>query len=151
MTTGIQTEVSRLTAAKGAIAQAIESKGVAVPSGTKLDGMATLIESIEAGGGGGASLDTCTLNLTFSKSRGAEYRYETVGSDGKVEAVAQNFTANTSVTVLCNTRVLLVANSSEGHVVAKENAELELSVSGIGELYIITAPSGGTAWIAFMG
>ena len=33
------------------IVAAIEGKGVTVPSGTKLDGMASLIESIEAGGG----------------------------------------------------------------------------------------------------
>ena len=34
------------------IVAAIEGKGVTVPDGTLLDGMATLIESIEAGGGG---------------------------------------------------------------------------------------------------
>ena len=37
------------------IVAAIEGKGVTVPAGTLLDGMASLIESIEAGGGGGAS------------------------------------------------------------------------------------------------
>ena len=36
--------------AKAAIQTAIEGKGVTVPSGTLLDGMAALIESIEAGG-----------------------------------------------------------------------------------------------------
>ena len=35
------------------IVAAIEGKGVTVPDGTLLDGMASLIESIEAGGGGG--------------------------------------------------------------------------------------------------
>lgn len=49
----IQTELTRLTNAKAAIKTAIEGKGVTVPSGTLLDGMAALIESIEAGGGGG--------------------------------------------------------------------------------------------------
>ena len=47
----IQTELTRLTDAKAAIKTAIEGKGVTVPSGTLLDGMASLIESIEAGGG----------------------------------------------------------------------------------------------------
>ena len=47
----IQTELTRLTNAKAAIKTAIEGKGVAVPEGTLLDGMAALIESIEAGGG----------------------------------------------------------------------------------------------------
>ena len=47
----IQTELARLTNAKAAIQSAIEGKGVTVPSGTLLDGMAALIEAIEAGGG----------------------------------------------------------------------------------------------------
>ena len=47
----IQTELTRLTNAKAAIKTAIEGKGVTVPEGTLLDGMASLIESIEAGGG----------------------------------------------------------------------------------------------------
>ena len=47
----IQTELTRITNAKSAIKTAIEGKGVTVPDGTLLDGMASLIESIEAGGG----------------------------------------------------------------------------------------------------
>ena len=47
----IQTELTRITNAKAAIKTAIEGKGVTVPDGTMLDGMAALIESIEAGGG----------------------------------------------------------------------------------------------------
>ena len=45
----IQTELTRLTNAKAAIKTAIEGKGVTVPDGTLLDGMAALIASIEAG------------------------------------------------------------------------------------------------------
>ena len=45
----IQTELTRITNAKAAIKTAIEGKGVTVPDGTLLDGMAALIESIEAG------------------------------------------------------------------------------------------------------
>lgn len=48
----IQTELTRIINAKAAIKTAIEGKGVTVPNGTLLDGMAALIESIEAGGGG---------------------------------------------------------------------------------------------------
>ena len=48
----IQTELTRITNAKAAIKTAIEGKGVTVPDGTMLDGMASLSESIEAGGGG---------------------------------------------------------------------------------------------------
>lgn len=47
----VQTEITRIESAKTAIATAIEGKGVTVPVGTLLDGMASLIESIEAGGG----------------------------------------------------------------------------------------------------
>ena len=43
----IQTELTRLTNAKAAIKTAIEGKGVTVPSGTLLDGMAALIEAIK--------------------------------------------------------------------------------------------------------
>lgn len=46
----IQTELTRITNAKAAIKAAVEGKGVTVPDGTLLDGMAALIESIEAGG-----------------------------------------------------------------------------------------------------
>ena len=47
----IQTELSRIINAKAAIKAAIDDKGVAVPDATLLDGMAALIESIDAGGG----------------------------------------------------------------------------------------------------
>ena len=54
----IQTELTRLTNAKAAIKAAIEGKGVTVPEATLLDGMAALIESIEAGGGAGKLFHT---------------------------------------------------------------------------------------------
>ena len=47
----IQTELTRITNAKAAIVAAVEGKGVTVPDGTLLDGMAALIDGIEAGGG----------------------------------------------------------------------------------------------------
>ena len=57
----IQTELTRLTNAKAAIQTAIEGKGVTVPSGTLLDGMAALIESIEAGGSGGMKVEVFSI------------------------------------------------------------------------------------------
>ena len=65
----IQTELTRLTNAKAAIQTAIEGKGVTVPSGTLLDGMAALIESIEAGGGGSVEPFTKIISgtITFAK------------------------------------------------------------------------------------
>lgn len=60
----IQTELTRITNAKAAIKTAIEGKGVTVPAGTLLDGMAALIESIEAGGGGGTKISIGTYTPT---------------------------------------------------------------------------------------
>ena len=51
----VQSEITRLQNAKAAIKAAIEGKGVTVPDTTLLDGMAALIEAIEAGGSGGGS------------------------------------------------------------------------------------------------
>ena len=48
----ISSEITRISNAKTAIAQSIANKGVTVPSGTKIDGMAALIDSIQTGGGG---------------------------------------------------------------------------------------------------
>lgn len=60
----VQTQIDRLESAKEAIATAIADKGVAVPDGTLLDGMASLIESIEAGSGGGANVATGSFTLS---------------------------------------------------------------------------------------
>lgn len=46
----INSEITRISNAKTAIAESIANKGVTVPSGTKIDGMATLIDSIQTGG-----------------------------------------------------------------------------------------------------
>lgn len=53
----VQTEITRLSNAKSAIKTAIGNKGVTVPSTTKLDGMATLIDQIPTG------IDTSNLVL----------------------------------------------------------------------------------------
>ena len=73
----IQTELTRLTNAKAAIQAAIEGKGVTVPSGTLLDGMASLIEAIEAGGvdklaTGSISPAEITGELTITHNLGAK-------------------------------------------------------------------------------
>jgi len=48
----ISDEITRLQTAKADLKTAIEGKGVTVPSSTKLDGYADLVDSIETGGGG---------------------------------------------------------------------------------------------------
>ena len=64
----IQTELTRITNAKAAIKTAIEGKGVTVPDGTLLDGMASLIASIEAGGGGGFQVALGTFTPAETKA-----------------------------------------------------------------------------------
>ena len=72
----VQSEITRLTTAKSDIATAITNKGVTVPSGTKLDGMAALIGNIESGGSGGAlSVETGTLTSTKKMSAPGAYDY----------------------------------------------------------------------------
>ena len=62
----IQTELTRIINAKAAIKTAVEGKGVTVPAGTLLDGMAALIESIQTGGGSATSITgTITLNGAY--------------------------------------------------------------------------------------
>ena len=46
----ISSEITRISNAKTAISESIANKGVTVPSGTKIDGMATLIDSMQTGG-----------------------------------------------------------------------------------------------------
>ena len=70
----IQTELTRITNAKAAVKAAIEGKGVTVPDGTLLDGMAPLIESIEASGVttlhiNVTAVNTETMEATFTADR----------------------------------------------------------------------------------
>lgn len=68
----IQTELTRITNAKAAIKAAIEGKGVTVPDATLLDGMAALIESIEAGGGTISGKKFISGEITFSETPTSE-------------------------------------------------------------------------------
>lgn len=49
----VQTQIDRISGNVAAALAAIAEKGVSVPSGSKSDALASLIASIEAGGGGG--------------------------------------------------------------------------------------------------
>ena len=73
----VQTEITRIESAKTAIATAIAGKGVTVPDGTLLDGMAPLIESIETGGGNFATgtfttTDDITSNVVINHNLGVK-------------------------------------------------------------------------------
>lgn len=93
----IQTELTRLTNAKAAIKTAIEGKGVTVPADTLLDGMAALIESIEAGGGGsgtgsGYATGTYTVasDITIGTNISNAIKIDTGLSEVKIFAFSKN-------------------------------------------------------------
>ncbi len=76
----IQTELTRIINAKAAIKTAIEGKGVTVPDGTMLDGMAALIEAIEAGGGNFAigtftTTDDITSDVVINHNLGVKPKF----------------------------------------------------------------------------
>ena len=85
----IQTELTRLTNAKAAIKAAIEGKGVTVPDATLLDGMAPLIESIQAGEGGKFASGTITSAANISLGPDANFEIETgfLNESGEVNFV----------------------------------------------------------------
>ena len=96
----IQTELTRLTNAKAAIQTAIEGKGVTVPSGTLLDGMAALIESIEAGGGGSGTVSgyatgtyTVASDITIGTDISKALKIDTGLSEVKFFAFSKNLEA----------------------------------------------------------
>ena len=61
----MQTDLTRIKNAKAAIKAYIEGNGLTVPEGTLLDGMASMLESIEAGGG---DFSVETGSITFAES-----------------------------------------------------------------------------------
>ena len=62
----IQTDLTRIKNAKAAIKAYIEGNGLTVPDATLLDGMALMLESIEAGGGAKYSYGSFTPSETTS-------------------------------------------------------------------------------------
>lgn len=93
----IQTELTRITNAKAAIKAAIEGKGVTVPDATLLDGMAALIEAIEAGGGGsgtgsGYATGTYTVasDITIGIDKSKALKIDTGLSEVKFFAFSKN-------------------------------------------------------------
>lgn len=74
----IATEISRIKSAKSAIAAAIAGKGVTVPDGTMLDGMAALIAGIEAGES--FPVDFRTGTFTFAENTTESFSVKVDGS-----------------------------------------------------------------------
>lgn len=69
----ISSEITRISNAKTEIAESIANKGVTVPSGTKIDGMATLIDSIQTAAVQPSKALTVTSNGTTTITPDAPY------------------------------------------------------------------------------
>lgn len=84
----VNSEIERLQTAKADLKTAIENKGITVPSNTKLDGYADLVDSI-SGGGGSVPYIVNPLNgdcLGESDYRGGVYNHQYQLSDGNITA-----------------------------------------------------------------
>lgn len=77
----IASEITRLQGAKADLATAIEGKGVTVPSATKLDGYADLVDAISQGGGGG-TMQSKSVSYTPSTSAQSQTVTADAGYDG---------------------------------------------------------------------
>ena len=81
----IQTEFTRITNAKAAVKAAIEGKGVTVPDGTLLDGMAPLIESIETG-----EVTTLHINVTAVNTETMEATFTADRTPSEMQQASAN-------------------------------------------------------------
>lgn len=68
----IATEITRLQTAKSNLKTSIENKGVTVPSATKLDGFAALVDQISAGSTPNIQALSVTANGTYTASGGVD-------------------------------------------------------------------------------
>ena len=90
----VHSEITRLATAKSDISTAITNKGVTVPSGTKLDGMAALIDSISGGE------DVIIKQVTFNPSGNfllSNNRCVVTHNCGKIPKAVFIFSDNTNI------------------------------------------------------
>lgn len=95
----IESEITRLQGAKADLKDAIEAKGVTVPSSAKLDDYADYVEDIPTGGG--ASLETKSASYTPSELAISQTLTPSTGYDGfdkvnvSVGAISSNYVGST--------------------------------------------------------
>ena len=140
----VQTEITRIESAKTAIATAIEGKGVTVPDGTLLDGMAPLIESIEAGGAvvayGIITPASDTTTITVEHNMGVMPDFFSIWGDRSYT------TANYNILLLnfrdnklsFNTRSNVMIKSKNDYHYHYGDAENALSYSGTTNPFVAT-------------
>lgn len=120
----IQTELTRITNAKAAIKAAIEGKGVTVPDGTLLDGMASLIDSIEAGGGGAKvaqgsfTLTSDSKSYTIHHGLGDVPDFFVLLRDYSYEKTTGTFLSSVYITKANNSYSYIVGKNTSGKLVA---------------------------------
>ena len=120
----IATEVSRLKSAKSSIKAAIEGKGITVPDATLLDGMAALIESIEAGGGGAKvaqgsfTLASDSKSYTIHHGLGDVPDFFVLLRDYSYTKTAGAFLSSVYITEANNSMSYIVGKNTSGKLVA---------------------------------
>ena len=138
----IQTGLTRIINAKAAIKTAIEGKGVTVPDGTLLDGMASLLASIEAGGVG-VKIASGTIVLSEPSSR-VQFIHE-LGEPVNFFSIFTTESSATSATglfslLLSRNRYIASRNDSSGRKVVNigvgTNSGSDPNSAAIGE-YVI--------------
>lgn len=140
----IQTELTRITNAKAAIKAAIEGKGVTVPEATLLDGMAALIESIEAGGAvvayGIITPASDTTTITVEHNMGVMPDFFAIWGDNSYTGANYNILLlnfrKTKVSI--NTRSNVMIKSKSKHNYNNGDAENATSYSGTTNPFVAT-------------
>lgn len=86
--TDIATDLTRIIGAKSDLKTSIEGKGVTVPSATKIDGYAALVDQIQQGGGGGhtGTVDTAGLQALGWDSDDIQWLQDHVWWDAEDDA-----------------------------------------------------------------
>ena len=151
----VQSEITRISNAKTSIADAISATGVNVPSGTKISGMASLIQEIPhvpAGGSAGQVLkkqsatdydtawETEDLNITGA-SVGDLVRISAVDANNKPTAFDRISDPNENIGIVQNTNTA-TQNISEGQYVIWHGA-LYIAAAAIASGASLNAGSGG--------
>lgn len=122
----IQTELTRITNAKAAIKTAIEGKGVTVPDGAKLDALAALIESIEAGGGG-AKVAQGSFTLT---SDSTSYTiHHGLGDVPDFFVLLRDYSYSKTAGTFLSSVYITKANKSYSYILGKNTSNITVALS----------------------
>lgn len=139
----VESEITRLYTAKADLKTSIEDKGVTVPSSTKLDGYADLVDNIS----GGSSVPYIINPLNgadfgAANKIGGTYQHQYQVSDGEITDayfLCDNFTAS-SVSLPIYPNQLTFLNSSY------YNSGAELVITSAG-LMSLSLPSASSNWL----